>query len=232
MTKIRAILFDFGGTLDGNGQHWRERAYRFIRGEFAHVTREEFDRADRASVAKFVASGDGWKYNLRQTAYAIFTGIYERLELDPGIRDLFLDDFCRDAETSLHQNRQWLATLQADYRLGVISNNFGNTKGWCDDYDLSPLLEVVVDSTVIGIKKPEAGIFRATLSELGISANEAIYVGDTYLDDMVGAKGAGMRTAWLVGDEPKTCQESSAADFQLTRIQELTQFLPDRCGGT
>jgi putative hydrolase of the HAD superfamily len=128
----------------------------------------------------------------------------------------------------LHQNRRWLASLRTDYRLGVISNNFGNTKGWCDDYALSPLLDVIVDSTVVGIKKPDGGIFRAALSELGVSADEAIYVGDTYLDDMVGAKSVGMWTAWLVGDQTDTCQESSAADFGLSRLQDLDQFLPSR----
>ena len=228
MTRIQALLLDFGGTLDGNGLHWRERAYRFIQGEFQHVTREKFDEADRASVAKFVASGDGRRYNLRQTADAIFTGIYEGLELDSIIRDTFLHDFCRDAERWLCQNRQWLASLRTDYQLGVISNNFGNTKGWCDDYALSPLLDVIVDSTVIGIKKPDGGIFRAALSELNVPADEAIYVGDTYLDDMVGAKSVGMWTAWLVGDQPDTCQESSAADFQLRRIRDLDRLLPIR----
>ena len=230
MTKIQAILFDFGGTLDGNGIHWRERAYRFIKARFPHVTREEFDWADRNSVENFIASENGRKYSLRQTADAIFTGIYEGLELDPNIRDLFLHNFCHDAEMSLHRNRQWLATLRADYRLGVISNNFGNTKGWCDDYDLSPLLEVIVDSAIIGIKKPDSGIFRAALSQLDISANEAIYVGDTYLDDMVGAKSVGMWTAWLVGDQPRRCSELSAADFQLRRIQDLNQFLANYGG--
>jgi hypothetical protein len=47
---------------------------------------------------------------------------------------------------------------------------------------------------------------------------------------MVGAKSVGMWTAWLVGDEPKACQESSAADFQLRRIQDLGRFLPPRNG--
>ena len=227
MTRIQAILFDFGGTLDGNGLHWRERAYRFIQGKFRHVSREEFDQADRASVEKFVASGDGRKYSLKQTADAIFTGIYKGLGLDSRIRDVFLHEFCRDAEKSLHRNRQWLAALQANYRLGVISNNFGNTKGWCDDYALSPLLDVIVDSTVVGIKKPDGGIFRAALSEMGVSASEAIYVGDTYLDDMVGAKSVGMWTAWLVGDQPERGSELSAADFRLLRLQDLDRFLPN-----
>ena len=227
MTRIQAILFDFGGTLDGNGLHWRERAYRFIQSKFPHVSREEFDRADHVSVENFVASGEGRRRDLRQTADAIFTGIYEGLELDSRIGVSFLHDFCRDAEQLLHQNRQWLASLTSDYRLGVISNNFGNTKGWCDDYALSPLLDVIVDSTVIGIKKPDGGIFQAALTELNISAHEAIYVGDTYFDDMVGAKSVGMWTAWLVGDQPKRCMKSSAADFRLSRIQDLDQFLPN-----
>lgn len=230
MTRIQAILFDFGGTLDGNGLHWRERAYRFIQSKFPHVSREEFDQADRASVENFVASGDGRRCDLRQTADAIFTGIYEGLELDSKIRDSFLHDFCRDAEEWLHQNRRWLASLRTNYRLGVISNNFGNTKGWCDDYALSPLLDVIVDSAVVGIKKPDGGIFRAALSELGVSADEAIYVGDTYLDDMMGAKSVGMWTAWLVGDQPDTCQESSAADYQLSQLQDLSLFLPNQDG--
>lgn len=230
MTRIQAIVFDFGGTLDGNGLHWRERAYRFIQRKFPHVSREEFDQADRASVENFVASGDGRRCNLRQTADAIFTGIYEGLELNSKIRDSFLHDFCRDAEEWLHQNRRWLASLRTNYRLGVISNNFGNTKGWCDDYALSPLLDVIVDSAVVGIKKPDGGIFRAALSELGVSAVEAIYVGDTYSDDMVGAKSVGMWTAWLVGDQPDMCQESSAADYQLSQLQDLSQFLPNQDG--
>ncbi|MDE0300566.1 MAG: HAD family hydrolase [Candidatus Poribacteria bacterium] len=230
MTRIQAILFDFGGTLDGNGLHWRERACRFIQSKFPHVSREEFVQADRASVAKFVASGDGPRCSLRQTAGAIFTGIYEGLELNPRIRDVFLDDFCRDAEQWLHQNRQWLESLRTDYQLGVISNNFGNTKGWCDDYSLSPLLDVIVDSTVVGIKKPDGGIFRTAMTELGVSADEAIYVGDTYLDDMVGAKSVGMWTAWLVGDQPDTCQESPAADFRLSMLKDLNRFLPNHDG--
>ena len=230
MTRIQAILFDFGGTLDGNGLHWRERAYRFIQRKFPHVSREKFDQADRASVENFVASGDGRRCNLRQTADTIFTGIYEGLALDSEIRDSFLHDFCRDAEEWLHQNRRWLASLRTNYRLGVISNNFGNTKGWCDDYALSPLLDVIVDSAVVGIKKPDGGIFRAALSKLNVPADEAIYVGDTYLDDMVGAKSVGMWTAWLVGGQPDTCQESSAADYQLSQLQDLSQFLPNHDG--
>ena len=225
MKEIRALLFDFGGTLDGNGIHWRERTYRFIQDQCPEIDRQAFDRADLASVEQFIASGRGPQCNLRETADAIATGIFVRLGLHPSLIARYVGLFCEGVAVSLVRNRQWLAKLRKRYQLGVISNNFGNTHGWCDEYNLSPYLDLVIDSTVVGISKPDAGIFSAALSELGVSPEEAIYVGDTYSHDMVGAKGAGMWTAWLVGEQEKECPDPSIVDVHLTEIQELEQFL-------
>ena len=225
MMKIRALLFDFGGTLDGNGVHWRDRTYRFLQQAYPEIDRETFDRVDRAAVDSLIDSGSAPQFSLRETMEVIATGIYEALGLDSQVKDRYVDFFCSGAQEHLDRNRRWLAVLRDRYRLGVISNNFGNTRGWCDEYNLSPLLDIVVDSTVVGVSKPEAGIFHAALTGLSASPEEAIYVGDTYLDDMVGAKGVGMWTAWLVGEEAKQCPDASIVDVQLTELQELNGFL-------
>ena len=225
MMKIRALLFDFGGTLDGNGIHWRDRTYRFLQEAYPEIDRETFDRVDRASVDRLIDSGNGPRLSLCETMDVIATGIYEGLGLDLEGKDRYVDFFCEGAKESLDRNRCWLATLRDQYRLGVISNNFGNTQGWCDDYNLSPLLDIVVDSTVVGVSKPEAGIFHTALTGLGVSSEEAIYTGDTYLDDVVGAKRAGMWAAWLVGEEDKECLDASLVDVQLTTLPELKRFL-------
>ena len=225
MMEIRALLFDFGGTLDGNGIHWRDRTYRFIQQIYPEIDREAFDRVDRAAVDRLIDSGSAPELTLRETMDVIATGIYKGLGLDSDVKDRYVDFFCAGAKEYLEQNRRWLATLRDQYRLGVISNNFGNTQGWCDAYDLSPLLDVVIDSTLVGVSKPEGGIFHAALSKLGVSPKEAIYAGDTYSDDVVGAKGVGMWAAWLVGAEDKECPDASLADIQLTELQELQRFL-------
>jgi len=225
MMKIRALLFDFGGTLDGNGVHWRDRTYRFLQQAYPEIDRETFNRVDRAAVDSLIASGNAPQFSLRETMDVIATGIYEALGLDSQIKDRYVDFFCEGAKEHLDRNRGWLATLREQYRLGVISNNFGNTRGWCDEYNLSSLLDIVVDSTVVGISKPEAGIFHAALTGLSTSPEEAIYVGDTYLDDVVGAKGVGMWTAWLVGEEAKECPDASIVDVELTALQKLQGFL-------
>ncbi len=225
MKEIRALLFDFGGTLDGNGIHWRDRTYRFIQQEYPEIDRKTFDQVDRVSVDRLIASGRAPKLTLRETMDAIATGTYDALGLGSDVKDRYVDFFCEGAKEFLDRNRRWLATLRERYQLGVISNNFGNTQGWCDEYHLTPLFDVVIDSTVVGVSKPEAGIFHTALSGLSVSPEETIYVGDTYSQDMVGAKSMGMWTAWLVGEEEKECPDTSIVDVQLAEIQELERFL-------
>ncbi len=244
---IRALIFDFGGTLDGNGIHWLERAYQFIHKHHPEITREEFDVADKAAVTEF-ALGDAsveWSYQegsmlpvgatatdseaasctLRETADAIAAGIFKRLNLSEQLKNKYVEWFCNGVSESLTENRRWLETLHGSYKLGVISNNFGNTRGWCNEYQVSPLLEVIIDSTVFGVAKPDPRIFEAALSELSVAPAEAIYVGDSYKADMVGAKNVGMWTAWMVGDQTKTCPDLSVVDVQLFHLHELTDFL-------
>ena len=223
--NIRALLFDFGGTLDGNGAHWRDRTYRFLQQAYPEIDRDTFDQVDRAAVDRLIDSGRAPQLTLRETMDVIATGIYDALGLDLDVKDRYVDFFCTGAKEYLDRNRRLLATFRDKYRLGVISNNFGNTKGWCDEYNLSPSLDIVVDSTVVGISKPEAGIFHAALTGISTLPEEAIYVGDTYSDDVVGAKGVGMWTAWLVGEEEKECPDASIVDVQLTALQELKGFL-------
>ena len=225
MIGIRALLFDFGGTLDGNGIHWRDRTYRFLHQIYPEIDRETFDQVDRASVDRLITGGKGPELSLRETMDVIATGIYQGLGLDSDVKDRYVDFFCESAKECLDRNRRWLATLREQYRLGVISNNFGNTQGWCDEYDLLPLLDIVIDSTLVGVSKPEPGIFHAALTGLGVSPEEAIYTGDTYSDDVVGAKGVGLWAAWLVGEENKECPDASFVDAELTTLQGLEKFL-------
>ena len=246
MKDIRALVFDFGGTLDGNGVHWLERTYLFIRERCPEITREAFDEADKATITEFFLGNSSyeWSYqdgsmlpigaiasehaarcNLRETADAIASGIYRRLGLSKQMKDEYVDWFCNGVAERLTENRRWLKTLHDTYRLAVISNNFGNTQGWCDDYGLSPLFGAIIDSTVLGIAKPDVRIFEAALSELDVEPSQAIYVGDSYAADMVGGKNAGMWTAWLIGDENKTCPDPSMVDVTLSHLHELTDFL-------
>ncbi len=77
-------------------------------------------------------------------------------------------------------------------RLGVVSNSEGRVAEILAHVGVSPLVEVIVDSGVEGISKPDPEIFRRALSRMNVEAKDAIYVGDVPTVDVDGARAAGM----------------------------------------
>ena len=78
------------------------------------------------------------------------------------------------------------------YVLGVISNADGRLQSLLDEAGLAEHLSVVADSRVVGFEKPDPRIFRWALERTDMAAEEAIYVGDFYSLDVVGARRVGL----------------------------------------
>jgi putative hydrolase of the HAD superfamily len=102
-------------------------------------------------------------------------------------------------------------------KLGLVSNAFD--PGWLLHRDLERMglgerLDVAVFSSEVGKRKPHPAIFERALEALGVSAGEALFVGDRLYEDIHGAAQAGMRTVqalWFRADEHP---EGAEPDFQ------------------
>jgi putative hydrolase of the HAD superfamily len=77
-------------------------------------------------------------------------------------------------------------------RRAVVSNSDGRAEQHLRDSDMLRGIEFVVDSEIVGIEKPDPGIFRLALDRLGIAPDQALYVGDIRSVDEVGSRAAGM----------------------------------------
>jgi len=77
-------------------------------------------------------------------------------------------------------------------RLGVLSNAPSNLPSFLDQLGLSPLLDFCVVSALEGVRKPDRRIFEVALSRAGVAPVEALHVGDMYLEDVLGARAAGI----------------------------------------
>jgi FMN phosphatase YigB (HAD superfamily) len=102
---------------------------------------------------------------------------------------------------------------------GVISNSNGSVRQALERAGLAPLLDFVLDSTVVGIAKPDPRVFALGLQAAGVDAHEAVYIGDSYFVDVVGARGAGLGTVlfdpggvWGTRDCPSAAGLSEAVD--------------------
>jgi putative hydrolase of the HAD superfamily len=96
----------------------------------------------------------------------------------------------------------------AGLRLGVVSNSDGRVEQALQAAGLREYFDVVIDSALVGLEKPDPRIFRAALDALGVQPDEALYVGDLYEIDVLGAQAAGLRAIWFgvpAGETPPTC---------------------------
>jgi putative hydrolase of the HAD superfamily len=85
---------------------------------------------------------------------------------------------------------------------GVISNSNGSVRSILESLDLARHLDFVLDSAEVGVEKPDARIFRLALERAGVRPWEAVYVGDLYSIDVVGARAAGLGAVLL---DPGRC---------------------------
>jgi HAD superfamily hydrolase (TIGR01509 family) len=125
--------------------------------------------------------------------------------------------WCSVSETT----RTALARLKAaGLLLGVVSNSEGRVAQALEAAGLREYFDVVIDSGIVGIEKPDPRIFQAALDALGVGAEEALYVGDLYEVDVVGARSAGMEAVLLgtVTGAAANCPTTSS-------IEDLAQRL-------
>ncbi|HEU4368243.1 MAG TPA: HAD-IA family hydrolase [Methylomirabilota bacterium] len=79
----------------------------------------------------------------------------------------------------------------AGLRAAVISNSNGAIRAILDGLGLTRHLDFVLDSSEVGVEKPDPRIFRSALERAGVRPEEAVYVGDLYSVDVLGAGTAG-----------------------------------------
>ena len=80
----------------------------------------------------------------------------------------------------------------AGFKLGIVSNADGRVAGDAKRLGLAQFFDVIIDSQVVGVEKPNPKIFQLALDALGVPPEEAMYAGDIYAIDMLGARAAGI----------------------------------------
>jgi len=82
-------------------------------------------------------------------------------------------------------------------RAAVISNSNGSVRAILDRLGLLSSLDFVLDSSELGVEKPDPRIFRLALERARLAPEEAVYVGDIYSVDVLGSRAAAMRAVLL-----------------------------------
>ena len=110
----------------------------------------------------------------------------------------------------------------AGHRLVVVSNSNGTMRKHFARLDLAKHFEVLIDSSDVGVEKPDPRIFEIALARIGVKAEEAAYIGDLYSIDVRGARRVGLRPILL---DPGRCWGERDCDTASTVLDAVRVLL-------
>jgi putative hydrolase of the HAD superfamily len=105
--------------------------------------------------------------------------------------------------------------------LAVVSNWQSGLRHFCAELGIAGFFRSVLCSADVGAAKPDPRIFAEACARVGVPSGRTLHVGDTYVEDYVGALQAGLRAVLL--DRPG---HASAADLQVVRsLTDVSAFV-------
>jgi HAD superfamily hydrolase (TIGR01549 family) len=232
---IETVLFDFGGTLDSDGVAWKERFHALYRSEGLDLSAETFapgfHAADDALVGALAPTT-----GLKETVEALAANLEAELArrgagnggsgIDNARCRRVASRFLSEMSLAFVRNRPVLEALRERYRLGVVSNFYGNLEAACESSGLAPLFGVMADSQRIGVEKPEPAIFHAALSALDATPETTVMVGDSLRRDGEGAWRSGLGFIWIAPEDIQAAERAGAGGRPiLAAVTELPDLL-------
>ena len=218
-------IFDYGGTLDTGGQHWGKVLWHAYERHRIAVTEQQFREAyvhAERTLGKnpVIKPTDTFRKPLetKLRLQMAFLGIGDDALLP------LLDDVYAEAVQQTARSRDILLQLKERCQLVLVSNFYGNLSTVLREFALDGIFEAVVESAVVGLRKPDPRIFLLGAEALGLPPYSVTAVGDSLEKDIIPARQAGCRTVWLQG-EGWTAHDVSApeADRVIHGLDELLE---------
>lgn len=240
--ELLTLLFDFGGTLDTVGCHWGKFLWHAYERNAIPVSevqfREAYVHAERTLGKQAIIQSTDTFLSMLTTKIRIEFDYLVRsgwIAVDEGeaesMQRTLLKDVYERVKANLSVSRSVLTELRKEYRIGLVTNFYGNMSVVLDEFGLASLFDTVIESDVVGVRKPDPQIFRLAVKALDVEAENVVVIGDSYSKDILPAHEIGCHTIWLKGEgwvseELTTCE----ADYIIKDLYEvepvLKQYMP------
>ncbi len=199
----RAILFDLDDTLFDHRHASDLALYAMHAAHASNLAFEAFARKHAEVLEIFHARFLAGEYTLDRARVARMQALFSAF-------DRKIDIATAEEVASLYREqhqinrklvagaKELLSELRVHCRLGIVSNN--STAEQIEKLralDIAHYFDTVVISEDVGVAKPDPKIFSIALARVGVGAQDAVFIGDNWLNDIVGAKNAGMAAVWL-----------------------------------
>ena len=196
--KLKALLFDFGGTLAFLDFELLAREFSRDGRKLDALALEHAEYAGRAAIDQHLISEGNSQAT--SAAYELFFRGWMKAAGIP--EEEFRE--CAAKFSAIHREATlWRvvrpgtfealeAFKSAGYRLAIVSNAEGQVEADVKRFGLAPFFDVIIDSHIVGVAKPDPRIFQVALERMGVAPDEVRFAGDIYSIDVEGARAAGI----------------------------------------
>ena len=233
MQEIKGVIFDYGGTIDTNGDHWAEVIWEQYLAAETNISKELFREAyvhGERTLAKMpiIEPCDTFKIllekkieiqaeYLREKGYPLSDAQKERISADCYQRVL----------STLDTTRNVVSTLSKRYPMVLVTNFYGNMPVVLREFKLDSFFGRIIESSVVGIRKPDPALYAMGVEALSLPAENILVVGDSYRKDIYPASTLGCATAWIKGKvwEEEKIEPLAMPTVTISNIAELLDIL-------
>jgi putative hydrolase of the HAD superfamily len=236
---IKAIIFDFIGTLTGVKNYSLENsktklckaimeagfnisskrfseAYNEAHEKYRVVRYQELVEVTNAIWISEALNSLGFKTNPEDARIKVAVNV-------------FFEDYLNSLELRPHV-KKLLNNVSMKYKLGLISNFTYAPVIYAGvrKLGINQFFNAVLVSEDVGWRKPNTKIFQEALRRLRVKTEETVYVGDSPLEDIKGAKAVGMKTVFVPSQFyslENLCESQQKPDIVVKDTRELYQKL-------
>lgn len=232
--KIKGIIFDYGGTLDTGGDHWSVVIWEAYQKAGVAVNQPEFREAYVFAERELAKT----RHILPEHDFSDLLNIKMRLELQwlsenghfpPAQVEEKAKEvagYCYEAAKSkVAEARPVLESLMKKYPLVLVSNFYGNIENVLKDFGIDHCFKRIIESAVVGVRKPDPKIFELGVKALGIDPEETLVVGDSYGKDIVPAEKIGCQVLWIKGQGWTSADDAQTHDNIISDIKQVGEIL-------
>lgn len=208
VSKIKGIIFDYGGTLDTGGDHWSEVIWDAWQKAGVAADKAEFREvyvyAERELARTLHILPHHNFHDLLDIKMQIELqrlaelGHFPPAQVQPMASKVA--DICYEsAKASVAKARPVLDALSKKYPMVLVSNFYGNIETVLKDFGIDGYFKKIIESAVVGVRKPDPKIFLLGVEALGMKPEEVLVFGDSLSKDIRPAEQAGCQAIWLKG---------------------------------
>ncbi len=239
---LEAVLFDFNATLI-RAEAWMELEIHTFpdaaldvllqNGYLAAISGEERASARQAFLnLREQNAADGRELSHLAGLEAMLQKLGRESQIDPAVQEATVERLHREQVSGARLIDGVTATLQVlseqGLRLAIISNAaYSPYLGWTlEALDIRPFFEEIFVSADLGVRKPNPAIFYLALQQLELKPEQAVYVGDDFEKDVLGAQAAGLRVLWFhQGQKPEPADGQRPPDGVISRPDQIVDWV-------